>query len=218
MNVVVPLQHDDQAIAAYEASLNDPSSSSYEQWLTPHEFQAKFDAPAANVATVRTFVTRDGLQLHNAAGLGDLTLASGTTALVERTFGVALDNFVAADGTHFYANVNAPLVPAGVGVVGVLGLQNLVQMKNPKAQPGPAAGRRARLGSRRRPRVTSSPSRRTRTGSPRSRGTSASPSRTGSRIRRGRSAEASPMWLRSRVTRRSSSTSSPRRSRQTART
>ena len=137
MQVVVPLQHDDAAIAAYEASLNDPSSSNYEQWLTPDQFQAKFDAPAAKVATVRNFVTRDGLQLYNTAGLGDLTLASGTAGQVEQTFGVAIHNYVASDGTHFYANVNGPLVPAGVGVAGVLGLQNLIQLKDPKAKPGP---------------------------------------------------------------------------------
>jgi len=135
--VVVPLQHDDAAIAAYEASLNNPSSPNYEQWLTPAEFQAKFDAPAGNVATVRNFVTRDGLQLYNTAGLGDLTLAGGTAGQVEQTFGVSLHNFVASDGTHFYANVNPPLVPAGVGVAGVLGLQNLIQLKNPKGKPGP---------------------------------------------------------------------------------
>jgi pseudomonalisin len=137
LNVVVPLQHDDQAIADYEASLNNPSSSNFEQWLTPVQFQAKFGAPAANVAAVRTFVTRDGLQLYNADGLGDLTLASGTAAQVERTFAVTIDNYLASDGTHFYANVNAPTVPSGVGVLGVLGLQNLIQMKNPKGTPGP---------------------------------------------------------------------------------
>lgn len=137
MQVVVPLQHDDAAIAAYEASLNDPSSVNYEQWLTPDQFQAKFDAPAASVATVRNFVTRDGLQLYNTGGLGDLTLASGSAAQVEQTFGVALHNYVTSDGTHFYANANPPLVPADIGVVGVLGLQNLVQLKDPKAKPGP---------------------------------------------------------------------------------
>jgi len=136
LNVVVPLQHDDAAIASYEAKLNDPSSSSYEQWLTPDEFQAKFDAPAANVSAVRSFVTRDGLQLYNTDGLGDLTLASGSAAQVERTFGVAIHNYLAADGTHFYANTSAPIVPSGVGVVGVLGLQNLTQLNNPKAKPG----------------------------------------------------------------------------------
>src|ERR1051326_7813750 len=40
LNVVIPLKHDDAAIASYEASLNDPSSSSYEQWLTPEQFAA----------------------------------------------------------------------------------------------------------------------------------------------------------------------------------
>src|SRR5436305_14838931 len=77
MQVVVPLQHDDAAIAAYEASLNDPSSSSYEQWLTPAQFQAKFDAPAGTVSTVRNFVTRDGFQIIIPAGLGDLSLVRG---------------------------------------------------------------------------------------------------------------------------------------------
>src|SRR4029077_17323131 len=43
MNVAIPLAHDTQAIASYEASLNDPNSSSYEQWVTPAQFQAKFD-------------------------------------------------------------------------------------------------------------------------------------------------------------------------------
>jgi pseudomonalisin len=137
MQVVVPLQHDDAAITAYEASLNDPSSANYEQWLTPAQFQAKFDAPAANVTTVRNYVTRDGLQLYNTAGLGDLTFATGTAAQVEQTFGVTLHNYVNSDGTHFYANTSGPRVPAGVGVAGVLGLQNLVQLKNPKAKPGP---------------------------------------------------------------------------------
>jgi pseudomonalisin len=137
LNVVIPLAHDTAAIAAYEASLNDPSSSNYEQWLTPAQFQAKFDAPASAVATVRGFATRDGLQLYNADGLADLTLVSGTAAQVEQTFGVAIHRYANTDGTQFFANVNAPTVPAGVGVLGVLGLQNLVQMKNPKGKPGP---------------------------------------------------------------------------------
>src|ERR1044071_5760224 len=63
MQAVVPLRHDDAALAAYEASLNDPSSANYEQWLTPDQFQAKFHAPAADVSTVRPVVRRDSLPL-----------------------------------------------------------------------------------------------------------------------------------------------------------
>jgi hypothetical protein len=137
LNVVIPLAHDTAAIDAYERSVNDPSSSSYQHWLTPAQFQARFDAPAANVAAVRQFATRAGLQLYNADGLGDLTLVSGTAAQVEQTFGVDIHRFLNTDGTEFYANVNPPTVPAGVGVLGVLGLQNLTLMKNPKSKPGP---------------------------------------------------------------------------------
>src|SRR5690348_4178469 len=54
-NVVIPVAHDTAAIAAYEASLNDPNSATYRHWLTPDQFQAKFGAPAANVAAVRGF-------------------------------------------------------------------------------------------------------------------------------------------------------------------
>src|SRR3954454_15300926 len=95
MQVVVPLQHDDAATAAYEASLNDPSSSNYEQWLTPDQFQAKFDAPAAKVATARNFVTRDGLQLHNPAGLGLLPLASALAGQGEPTVRFEIHNSAA---------------------------------------------------------------------------------------------------------------------------
>ncbi len=137
MNVAIPLTHDTQAIASYEASLNDPNSASYEQWLTPAQFQAKFDAPASTVSAVQGYATRDGLQLYNPGGLGDLTLVSGTAAQVEQTFGVSIHSYLASDGTEFFANVNGPTVPAGLGIVGLLGLQNLVQMKDPKAKPAP---------------------------------------------------------------------------------
>src|SRR5439155_8946314 len=78
LNIVIPLAHDDAAIASFEASLNNPSSPNYQQWLTPDQFQTRFDAPAANVATVRGFATRYGLQLYNPSGLGDLTLVTGS--------------------------------------------------------------------------------------------------------------------------------------------
>jgi pseudomonalisin len=137
LNVVVTMQHDTAAVNALEASLNDPASANYEDWLTPDQFQARFGAPAANVAAVRGFATRYGLQLYNPNGLGDQTLVSGSAAQVEQTFGVDIHRYLASDGREFFANVNAPTVPANVGVAGVLGLQNLVLMKRP---PGIQSG------------------------------------------------------------------------------
>ena len=137
LNIVIPLAHDDGAIAAYESSLYNPSSPNYHQWLTPDQFQAKFGAPAASVGTLRGFATRYGLQLYNPSGLGDLTLVSGSAAQVEQTFGVSIHRYLNTDGTEFYANVQPPTVPANVGVVGVLGLQNLVQMHRPPGLNSP---------------------------------------------------------------------------------
>ena len=139
LNVVITMQHDTAAVAAFEASLNNPSSANYQQWLTPDQFQSRFGAAPANVATVRGFATRYGLQLYNPNGLGDQTLVRGSAGQVEQTFGVDIHRYVTSDGREFYANVTAPTVPANAGVAGVLGLQNLVMMKNPKGgtgQPG----------------------------------------------------------------------------------
>jgi pseudomonalisin len=138
LNVAITLQHDDAAIAALESSLNDPASTNYENWLTPDQFQTRFGAPAANVAAVRDFATRFGMQLYNSGGLGDITLVSGTAAQAEQTFGVDIHRYLTTDGREFFANTNAPTVPANAGVAGVLGLQNMVQMKRPKGpgEPG----------------------------------------------------------------------------------
>ena len=137
LNIVIPLAHDDSAIAAYESSLYNPSSANYHQWLTPDQFQAKFDAPASNVATVRGFATRYGLQLYNPSALGDLTLVRGSAAQVEKTFGVSIHRFLKSDGSEFFANLEPPTVPANGGVIGVLGLNNVVQMKRPPGVSNP---------------------------------------------------------------------------------
>jgi pseudomonalisin len=131
IRVAITFQHDDAAIAALEASLNDPASPDYQQWLTPDQFQARFDAPAASVGLVRAYATRFGMKLYNPNGLGDLVLATGTADQVERTFGVDLHRFLDTTGREFYANLNAPSVPSGVGVAGVLGLQNLTLLHRP---------------------------------------------------------------------------------------
>jgi pseudomonalisin len=138
LNVVITLHHNDAAIAAFEASVNDPASTNYQNWLTPDQFQSRFGAPGGDVATVRGFATRYGLQLYNPGGLGDQTLVRGSAAQVEQTFNVAIHRYLTTDGREFYANVTAPTVPANVGAAGVLGLQNMVMMKRPKGsgQPG----------------------------------------------------------------------------------
>ena len=127
--VAIAMQHDNAAVQRAVSDLYNPASPSFHQWLTPDQFQARFDASTERVATVRSFATAHGMQAYNTAGLGDLTLVSGTTAQVEQTFHVSMHQFRARNGQVFYANLNGPTVPSSVGVSGVIGLQNLLQMQ-----------------------------------------------------------------------------------------
>lgn len=139
--VAVVMQHDQAAVNRALAALYDPASPSYHRWMTPSQFQARFGASPQNVALVRQFATARGMQLYNADGLGDLTLVSGTTAQVEATFHVTMHRFQAPDGRSFYANLQGPTVPGGVGVAGVLGLQDLLQFQlAPMGSGGSSAG------------------------------------------------------------------------------
>src|SRR4029077_4882974 len=104
--VGVTMQHDQAAVQTALAGLYDPSSPSYHQWLSPAQFQSRFDASAQRVALVRSFATAHGMQVYNADGLGDLTMISGTPAQVDQTFHVSMHQFRGTDGRVFYANLN----------------------------------------------------------------------------------------------------------------
>jgi|GEM_PF-979527 len=122
--VAVTVKHDLAAIDRAEAALYDPSSPSYHQFLTPSEWRARFDASPARLAAIRRFVTAHGLTLVNPDLLGDYVMAAGTAAQVERTFSVRLVRFRDAAHGSFFANTNAPTVPANLGIDAVLGLES----------------------------------------------------------------------------------------------
>ena len=123
--VAVTVKKDLAALRQAEAALYDPASPSYHRFLTPAQFRARYDAPAAVVTAIRAYVTRDGLKLYNAQTLGDYVMASGSAAQVERTFGTQLERFRAAgSGRTFFANLRAPRVPANLGIDAVLGLDS----------------------------------------------------------------------------------------------
>ena len=123
--VAVTVHRDLRALDRAEAAMYNPASPSYHRFLTPAQFQARYGVPASQLTAIRAFVTRDGLRLYNAQTLGGYVMASGTAAQVERTFGTRLERFRAAGtGRTFVANLDAPKVPANLGVDAVLGLDS----------------------------------------------------------------------------------------------
>ena len=129
LDVEIMLQRDSAAVARFEASQYDARSADYRQWLTPAQFEARFGTPAAVLNRVDNFATAQGLMIVNAGNTGTgLVILHGTAAQVERTFSVSLNQYRDATGRTFYANPSAAMVPAGLGIQAVLGLENFHQL------------------------------------------------------------------------------------------
>lgn len=122
--VAITVKHNLSALYRAEDALFNPRSPSYHHFLTPAQFRARYVTPAARVAAIRRFGTAHGLQLVNPNVLYDYVELWGTAAQVQATFGVTLDRFRNARGQAFFANLQDPRVPAGLGIAGILGLEN----------------------------------------------------------------------------------------------
>ena len=103
------------------ASLYDPASPSYHQWLAPGAFGARFGAdPATLQATVGWL---RGLGLETTVSDGVAVRAQGTVGDVEAGLGISLVRYRSRGATGYRAT-EAPLVPAMLAphIQGLLGL------------------------------------------------------------------------------------------------
>jgi pseudomonalisin len=116
---------------AYVEQLYDPSSANYGNYLDPDTFNAQFGVPAASFQAAESWLQGAGLSVTSIEGATDYMLASGSAAQVEAAFGTPLDNY-SASGRSFYANTQAPTVPASLGISDVLGLNNWNQLFIPR--------------------------------------------------------------------------------------
>ena len=111
---------------AYVASLYDPSSPSYQQFLDPDQFNLQFGVPAATTQAAQAWLAGGGLQVATVPGATNYLLATGTVAQVQTLFGTTLGRY-SAGGRTFYANSVAPTVPASLPILTVLGLNDLAR-------------------------------------------------------------------------------------------
>ena len=128
--------------AAYIAGEYDPASPLFGQYLAPDEYEARFGVPAARVDATLQWLRKGGLKTQTIDGASQYVTASGTVAQVQKLLNVKFSDFRAGD-LSFYANTNAPTVPSNLGVVGIVGLNNLegprlnTQQKMPAAPAAP---------------------------------------------------------------------------------
>ncbi|HET9691849.1 MAG TPA: S53 family peptidase [Acidimicrobiales bacterium] len=109
--------------AQLEAHLYTPGDPLYHHFLTTDQYAAAYGAPAGSAAQAAAFGTAHGLHLVSIDAMHDAVVLSGTAAQVEATFKTGLATYATRNRT-FFANTTAPTVPAGIGVAGVLGLDD----------------------------------------------------------------------------------------------
>ena len=110
--------------AAYIAGEYDPASPLFGQYLAADEYEQRFGVPAARVDATLQWLRSGGLSPQTIDGSSAYIVASGTVAEVQKLLNVKFSDFRAGD-LSFYANTNAPTVPANLDVIGLVGLNNL---------------------------------------------------------------------------------------------
>ena len=120
---------DPAALASFAEAVATPGSPLYGDYLSVPQFAARFGPTPAQVATVRTALTAQGLDV-GAPSANNLSLPiTATAAEAEAAFGTAIDRVETATGRIAFANRSAPRVPAAAApyVQGVIGLDDLAR-------------------------------------------------------------------------------------------
>jgi subtilase family serine protease len=127
-DIFLPLQNRDQ-IEPLLAGLHDPSSSSYQQWLTPAQFQARFGATDAQASAI---VTELAAQHLTATRTSAYSLhVTGAATDIERAFKTTLSNATYSSGkTTVVATQPIVLTPTlAQASAAVTGLSGAIYMR-----------------------------------------------------------------------------------------
>ena len=149
MNFGVLLGMRDQAGAmATLKAISDPSSSSYGQWLTNAQFDARYAPAKSSVTAVQDWLRSEGFQITKTLPSGMYVEASGSVAKVESTFGTSVHNYSYL-GKDVHANNSQLSLPAGTpaavtsAISGVIGIDQGTALKHTAdTEPGPPPGAR----------------------------------------------------------------------------
>jgi subtilase family serine protease len=126
--------------AAYIAAEYDPSSPLYGQFLDSDQYEQQFGVPQSRVDAAVAWLQAGGLTVQTTPGVSEYLLASGTVAQVQSLLRISIANYH-IDAGDFYANTNAPAVPASLGVIGIAGLNSLEGPRLSRQTVAPAPAR-----------------------------------------------------------------------------
>ena len=117
--------------------LYDPSSPLYHQFLTPGQFADEFGPSRGDYETVINYLADNGLKVTAVYPNRLVVEAQGNVALVERAFGVKINDYV-RDNQTFFANDRDPQLPPAIAslVSSVKGMENYLELQR-HARPHP---------------------------------------------------------------------------------
>jgi subtilase family serine protease len=149
MNFGVLLGMRDQAGAMTTLkAISDPSSSSYGQWLTNAQFDARYAPAKSSVTAVQDWLRSEGFQVTKTLPSGMYVEASGSVAKVESAFGTSVHNYTYL-GKNVHANDSQLSLPSGTpaavtgAISGVIGIDQGTLLKHTAdTEPGPPPGAR----------------------------------------------------------------------------
>jgi subtilase family serine protease len=141
----------DGGMAALERTANalsTPGSTTYHDFLTAAQYHAQFDATAASVKSVSTFLRSSGLKVAGVAAHNRYVTVSGSVKAAEKAFGTTLTNYKRA-GATVQAPSTALKLPTTVAtnVLTITGLDTSAHLSTPATKqdaPPPAGFRNAR--------------------------------------------------------------------------
>jgi len=129
-------------------TISDPSSSSYGQWLTNAQFNARYAPAKSSVTAVQDWLRSEGFQVTKTLPSGMYVEASGSVAKVESAFGTSVHNYsylgkdVHANNSQLSLPANTPAAVTGA-ISGVIGVdQGTILKHTADTEPGPPPGAR----------------------------------------------------------------------------
>ena len=126
MKIEVALAPSDPAgLNSVLGGLYTKGSASYQKWLAPGQFDARYAPPAAARSAVSSFLSGTGLTVTPSSS-PFLVRASGTSAQVSGAFHTTLSTFKDPHGVQYFSNSTPVSVPSTLAgdVMGVIGLSN----------------------------------------------------------------------------------------------
>ncbi|HLI59771.1 MAG TPA: S53 family peptidase [Solirubrobacteraceae bacterium] len=122
---------DPAGAAALARAVSDPSSSSYREYLTPAQWEARFSPSGATVAIVEKYLRSQGFKVSGVSADRMTIQASGSAAQVASAFGTTL-SYHRLNGKKLIVNNTALTVPTSVAhlISGVSGLPEVPATPN----------------------------------------------------------------------------------------